>query len=393
MEHLPGPRTSRRTAEARHTLTAEAATAITAAARRLGLTPGVLAQAAWAALLGHAAGSQDVVHGSAFSGRPADLPGADRIAGPFVNNLPVRSQLEPALPVTDFLRQIHGHLTDLAAHQFTPLPRIQDCTAVPWRFRLFESILVFQNYQVDDTLTQLGPQTTLTDFDGPIHTNYPLTLVVTPKHPPVTPAHSTFNVQLSTFGVQHSPLPPSPPWDLLLVHQEATCSAPRARQILTSFTLLLQSFAATPEAPLSTHLAALPLPANTSPAAPPLNSQPSTLNSSLPRTAMEHRLAAIWQRAFGLSSISTTDNFFDLGGHSLLMLRVHSAISQDLQRPLPITALFQYPTIASLAAHLDTAPLPHSPATLSPNAAAPNALQNRANAARAAAQRAAAARR
>lgn len=107
---------------------------------------------------------------------------------------------------------------------------------------------------------------------------------------------------------------------------------------------------------------------------------------------MEHRLAAIWQRAFGLTSISTTDNFFDLGGHSLLMLRVHAATSQDIGRPLPITALFQYPTIASLAAWLSPPPA----AAANSNAAAPasgSSLQSRAAAARAAAQRAAAARR
>lgn len=102
---------------------------------------------------------------------------------------------------------------------------------------------------------------------------------------------------------------------------------------------------------------------------------------------MEQRLAAIWQRAFGLAEVGTTENFFDLGGHSLLMLRVHQAISQDLARPLPITALFQYPTIQTLAAFLEPAPAPATPASPATN------IQNRAAAARAAAQRTAAARR
>ena len=357
VEALPGPRTSRRTAEARATLSPETSASLTAAARGLGLTPGVLVQAAWAALLSHAAASQDVVHGSAFSGRPADLPGADRIPGPFVNNLPVRSKIDPALPASDFLRSVHHHLTDLAAHQSTPLPRIQDCSAVPWRFRLFESLLVFQNYQIDGTLTQLGSRTTLSDFDGPIHTNFPLTVVVTPS---------------------------AASWDLLLVYQEAACSAPRARQIVASFTTLLQSFATHPGAPLSQHLAALPLPPQCSPPAAPPKFETSNFKS--PSTPMEQRLAAIWQRAFGLTSISTMDNFFDLGGHSLLMLRVHAATSQELARPLPITALFQYPTIATLAAWLSPAP---SPAGTPPA----HDIPSRAAAARAAAQRAAAARR
>ena len=357
VDSLPGPRASRRTAETHLTLTAPESATITTTARRLGVTPGVLAQAAWAALLSHASGSRDVVHGSAFSGRPADLPGADRIVGPFVNNLPVRSQLDPGRPAAEFLRSVHGHLTDLSAHQSTPLPRIQDCSAVPWRYRLFESILVFQNYQVDESLTCLGPETKLSEFEGPIHTSFPVTVVVTP----------------------------GTTWKLLLVYQEAACSAARAQQILSSFQILLQSFAATPEAPLSQHLAVLLLPASSSPVAPAIESRISNLKP--PATVMEHRLADIWRRAFGLTEVSTTDNFFDLGGHSLLMLRVHLAICQELGRPLPVVALFQYPTIQTLAAFLDPAPEPVATATPI------SIIQTRAGAARAAAQRAAAARR
>ena len=100
---------------------------------------------------------------------------------------------------------------------------------------------------------------------------------------------------------------------------------------------------------------------------------------------MEQRLAIIWQRAFGLPAINITDNFFDLGGHSLLMLRVHQAICEELARPLPIITLFQYPTLATLAAHLDPAPTDPGAPSLT--------IQNRAAAARAATQRAAAARR
>lgn len=367
VDSLPGPRAPRRTAEARAALDAETAEILTNSARRLGVTPGVLVQAAWAALLSHAAGTPDVVHGSAFSGRPADLPGSDRIVGPFVNNLPVRSKVDPTAPAETFLRSVHSHLTDLTAHQFTPIPRIQDCSAVPWRFRLFDSILVFQNYQIDPALTRLGPRTELGEFNGPIHTNFPLTLVVTP----------------SAAG-----------WELLLVHQEAACSAVRARGILTDFTALLLSFARSPQAPLSTHLAGLALPANSSPIAPSPTTQAA--NAKAPQTPMEHRLAAIWQRAFGLHFIGAADNFFDLGGHSLLMLRVHAAICQELDRPLPITALFQYPTIATLAAWLSP-PAPSAaapgPSPLPGHSPSPNALQSRAHAARAAAQRAAAARR
>ena len=134
---------------------------------------------------------------------PADLPGSDRIVGPFVNNLPVRSKVDPIATAESFLRSVHSHLTDLTAHQFTPLPRIQDCSAVPWRFRLFDSILVFQNYQIDPALTQLGPRTELGEFNGPIHTNFPLTLVVTDEGALAA---------LSMKGQRHGPGPDAEPF-------------------------------------------------------------------------------------------------------------------------------------------------------------------------------------
>jgi len=46
------------------------------------------------------------------------------------------------------------------------------------------------------------------------------------------------------------------------------------------------------------------------------------------------------------------DNFFDLGGHSLLMVQVHSRLCAALGRDLPMVEMFQHPTVSALAAHL-----------------------------------------
>ena len=46
------------------------------------------------------------------------------------------------------------------------------------------------------------------------------------------------------------------------------------------------------------------------------------------------------------------ENFFDLGGHSLLLLRAHARLREDLGRDLPIVSLLQFPTVRSLARHL-----------------------------------------
>ena len=50
------------------------------------------------------------------------------------------------------------------------------------------------------------------------------------------------------------------------------------------------------------------------------------------------------------------DNFFDLGGHSLLMLRVHARLRESLKSDISVVRMFQHPTIESLARHLDGGP-------------------------------------
>jgi len=68
-----------------------------------------------------------------------------------------------------------------------------------------------------------------------------------------------------------------------------------------------------------------------------------------PGTDLERRIAAIWQAVLGVDKIGVHDNFFDLGGHSLLMLRVQSKLKESLNAETTIVDLFRSPTIASLA--------------------------------------------
>ncbi len=71
-----------------------------------------------------------------------------------------------------------------------------------------------------------------------------------------------------------------------------------------------------------------------------------------PKTDLEKKLAEIWQEVLGLSRIGMNDNFFDLGGHSLLMAKAHTKIQESLDREISLITLFQYPTISSLVDYL-----------------------------------------
>jgi len=64
-------------------------------------------------------------------------------------------------------------------------------------------------------------------------------------------------------------------------------------------------------------------------------------------------IAAAWRAALGRADVPVRENFFDLGGHSLLMAQVQQSLEGSLGRRIPLTTLYGYPTIESLATHLD----------------------------------------
>ena len=80
-------------------------------------------------------------------------------------------------------------------------------------------------------------------------------------------------------------------------------------------------------------------------------SRPVTIAEALvaPRDALELQLTKIWEKVLGVKSIGIQDNFFDLGGHSLLAVRLFAQIRKIFAKDLPLTTLFQAPTIQQLA--------------------------------------------
>ena len=75
-------------------------------------------------------------------------------------------------------------------------------------------------------------------------------------------------------------------------------------------------------------------------------------NFVAPETELEQTIAIIWQEVLHVEKVGINHNFFDLGGHSLLMVQVHSKLYQILNKDISIVEMFQYPTISALAKHL-----------------------------------------
>jgi amino acid adenylation domain-containing protein len=71
-----------------------------------------------------------------------------------------------------------------------------------------------------------------------------------------------------------------------------------------------------------------------------------------PRTDLERAIAAVLAEVLGVDRLALDENFFDLGGHSLAMIRAAGILEQRLGRTLPVLDLFRFPTVAALAGHL-----------------------------------------
>ncbi|WP_447980424.1 amino acid adenylation domain-containing protein [Candidatus Nitrospira bockiana] len=85
--------------------------------------------------------------------------------------------------------------------------------------------------------------------------------------------------------------------------------------------------------------------------APEAAAQP-TAGYVAPRTRAEEVVADVWADVLGLERIGVHENFFDLGGHSLLLSKVWSALREALRCELSMMDLFRYPTVETLARHL-----------------------------------------
>jgi non-ribosomal peptide synthetase component F len=81
-------------------------------------------------------------------------------------------------------------------------------------------------------------------------------------------------------------------------------------------------------------------------------SKPQPAPGAAPDSELEQTLAQLWARILKVQNVALDDNFFDLGGDSLLLVAVHSNLQKLLQTEIPLTDLFEFSTIRKLAEHL-----------------------------------------
>ncbi|UXY15519.1 amino acid adenylation domain-containing protein [Chitiniphilus purpureus] len=147
-------------------------------ARRERVTVNTLIQAGWALLLQRYTGQPCVCFGVTSAGRPAELPDAEAMLGLFINTLPMVATTPAQQPVGEWLRALQAQNLAAREHEHTPLFEIQRWAGHDGQ-GLFDTILVFENYPVDEAL-RAGAEGPLkaTVCQSREETHYPLAVTV-----------------------------------------------------------------------------------------------------------------------------------------------------------------------------------------------------------------------
>ncbi len=157
-------------------LSAELTNTLRMLAKEHGVTLNNIVQGVWALLLSRYSGEEDVVYGATRACRGSALEGADFIVGPFINTLPMRMSVPSDMELIEWLKQIRQQHFALREYEHTPLIKIQEWSEVPRGRQLFDSILVFQNYELDSYLRSFGESWANREFQILELTNFKLAL-------------------------------------------------------------------------------------------------------------------------------------------------------------------------------------------------------------------------
>ncbi|MGW7057977.1 amino acid adenylation domain-containing protein [Streptomyces sp. NPDC054904] len=156
-------------------LPADLTAALTATARKHGLTMNAVVQGAWGIVLGSLTGRDDVLFGETVSGRPPELDGVESMVGLFTNLLPVRVRIESATALVDTLTRVQEQRVELLAYHYLGLA---DVTELAGLGSLFDTAVVFENFPAEPGSGEPVHGLTLSEVDTKGDNHYPLGMVV-----------------------------------------------------------------------------------------------------------------------------------------------------------------------------------------------------------------------
>jgi acyl-CoA synthetase (AMP-forming)/AMP-acid ligase II/thioesterase domain-containing protein/NADP-dependent 3-hydroxy acid dehydrogenase YdfG/acyl carrier protein len=159
-------------------LTKTTTTALQSLARTYHLTLSTIFQGVWALLLSCYTGELDVVFGVTVSGRPPTLTNVESMVGVLINTVPMRVKILLTAEILPWLQELQTQQFEQQQHSYMPLVEVQMLSEIPQGLPLFNTLIIFQNYPADNFTKQAD--LTVGQIQGTGHTNYPLTVMVSP---------------------------------------------------------------------------------------------------------------------------------------------------------------------------------------------------------------------
>ncbi|WP_226362225.1 condensation domain-containing protein [Pseudonocardia sp. ICBG1142] len=296
------------------------------------VTPSTLLQAVWAVVLQQLTGGPEIVFGSATSGRPADLPGVDRMVGLLANTLPLRVTVPRDGDLGTWLRSLQNHYAAMRRYEFTPLSEIKRCAGLPGR-QLFDSLLVMENYSLAVDAHGVGDpgDTGSDDADSGIDQAVSLR---------VETLYDKIDLPLTLT------VAPSPVSEIQLLIHEARFATGFADELLDRLFRTLEA-AVTSDDVAAVVTAAGPPNARAAMAEPAARTRPA--GPAAPSTPREIAVAAAFEEVLGVP-VDAVTSFFELGGDSFDAVRAVGRLDGA-----GVALLAAHPTVRELAAALDLA--------------------------------------
>ncbi|GCE13513.1 condensation domain-containing protein [Tengunoibacter tsumagoiensis] len=279
----------------------------------------------------------DLIVGSPLANRTlAEVQGQ---IGLFTNMLPLRTKIEPELSWRQLLKQVRDTTLETYAHQELPFEELVKAIhpiRIPGASPCFQ--IAFSLQQSDQETLRL-PGLLIKTLD--LHNNtskFDLTMnmKLTPEHFSATFIYST---------------------DLF--------EAPTIQRLADHMQLVLEQILAQPDVQLAALPALVQISSSVQPE-PPIERTEQPEENGVPlalQRTLEQMLVEIWQQVLGVSELEVQDNFFDLGGYSLLMIQVQRQLQDLLHVQIALTDLFRSPTVQTMA-HFLIHGFPEVPALL-----------------------------
>jgi thioesterase domain-containing protein/acyl carrier protein len=282
------------------------------------VTLNTLIQGTWAILLSRYVDQEDIAFGTIVSGRSIDLPNAERMAGMYMNVLPLRTRLDDDEKFSDWLKSLQSQQAKIRAFEFSNLDEILHSGSSARGHLLYDTVVVFENMPLENIR---GGGVSIESFESGLTSNYPLTLAVNPLReikvalkydPSVVPEK-----QVKWFFTNLSNL-----FEIMIENKSNYL-----KEIKESITH--------PEK-INTRVQ--------------IKGPDKTVSEySGPRNEVELQLLRTWETLLDHQPIGVTEDFFELGGTSITAIRLFTEIDKQFNRRLQPVTILKHRTIRALA--------------------------------------------